>query len=90
MCTVLLPRGGYPIAVNKYVYIISYHILLLSSSCHYPFLFPSPPTLNVVVSPPSPMPILSFLLLYRPDLHSFFVQNLKGQVRFIEVPDDVT
>jgi hypothetical protein len=29
MCTVLLPPGGYPIAVNKYIiyYIISYHII---------------------------------------------------------------
>jgi len=25
MCTVLLPQGGYPIAVNKYI--ISYHII---------------------------------------------------------------
>jgi len=31
MCTVLLPLGGYPIAVNKYIissyHIISYHII---------------------------------------------------------------
>jgi hypothetical protein len=30
MCTVLLPPGGYPIAVNKYIisyHIISYHII---------------------------------------------------------------
>ena len=41
-------------------------------SCHYPFLFSSPPTLNVVVSPPSPLPFLSPFLLYRPVLHKYF------------------
>jgi hypothetical protein len=27
MCTVLLPLGGYPIAVNKYIIIPSYHLM---------------------------------------------------------------
>ena len=27
MCTVILPSGGYPIAVNKYI--VSYHIIIV-------------------------------------------------------------
>ena len=36
MCTVLLPPGGYPIAVNKYIisYYISYHIISYIISYH--------------------------------------------------------
>jgi len=30
MCTALLPPGGYPIAVNKYI--ISYHVLPLAGN----------------------------------------------------------
>jgi len=43
MCTVLLPPGGYPIAVNRYIisyHIISYHIIsyIISESLHQDFI----------------------------------------------------
>jgi hypothetical protein len=48
MCTVLLPPGGYPIAVNKYI--ISYHIIGPHSAC--PLALQSPhilPTVHICV-----------------------------------------
>jgi len=33
MCTVLLPTGGYPIAVNRYI--ISYHVLFVCKCVLY-------------------------------------------------------
>ena len=34
MCTVLLPPSGYPIAVNKYIHMITYHINVTLSDRH--------------------------------------------------------